>query len=813
MIHELRHAFRSFRKRPGFAVVAALTIALGIGANSAVFSLVKPMLFDPLPVERPSELVRPDVIAPATGFSISTSIPNFRDWRERSTSFTSFGLNMNESFTLTGSGTPEVLGTRLVLGDFFETLGVKPLLGRWIPADATFAGAAPEAVISWGFWQRRFGGSPDVLGRVLELDDRPFTVIGVMPRSFTFPLPTTDVYLPMGFFSNQLCWDVRDCSQGSWAIARLAPGVTIRQAQADLDRIVDGIDREEGEKVARPKLEPLTAAVVGDAAARFRLLLGAVAFVLLIACANVASLLLARGEERRREVAMRTALGAGRGALFRHLLAESLALALVGGVLGLGIAALGLKLLVPLVSPVLPQLFAQAIGLDGGVLAFTFVATAAAGILTGVLPAIRGSRADVQEAMREAGRGMAGSARQRLRSGIVVAEVALSLVLLIGAGLMVRSLSNLRHVDKGFNGENVFTAEVPLPHVRYDTKEAVLRFYDELLRRVQALPGVTAASLANIIPLGNSSWERGIWPEGVPIEQATVNSVLYHIVSPAHFDVLEIPILKGRTFTEADRDGAPLVAIIDETMAERFWPGEDPIGKRVTFESEEVPGAHEEGARIWRTVVGVAKNVRHYELETASRIQVYVPLHQSLRGMSSSMQIMAQTSGDPLRLADAVRREVRELDSDVPLADVSTMERHVDDALASTRALSDMLALFSVMAAVLAAIGLFGVLSYVVALRGREIGIRMALGARAADVLGMVARQGLMIALLGTAIGLVGAVAATRALGSALFGVAPLEPATWAAVTALLLGIAVVAAVVPALRATRVDPMRALRED
>ncbi|MGD8277356.1 MAG: ABC transporter permease [Gemmatimonadota bacterium] len=812
MQQELRHAFRSFRKRPGFAAVATLTIALGIGANSAVFSLVKPMLFDPLPVERPSELVRPDVIAP-TGFAISTSIPNFRDWREQSTSFAAFGLNMNESFTLTGSGTPEVLGTRLVLGDFFETLGVEPLLGRWIPAEATFAGAAAEAVISWGFWQRRFGGAPDVLGRVLELDGRPFTVIGVMPRSFTFPSPTTDVYLPMGFFSNQLCWDIRDCSQGSWAIARLAPGTTIGQAQADLDRIVDGIDRVEGREAARPRLEPLTASVVGDAGSRFRLLLGAVAFVLLIACANVASLLLARGEERRREVAVRTALGAGRGALFRHLLAESLALALAGGALGLGLAAIGLKLLVPLISPVLPPLFAQAIGLDRGVLAFTFLATAAAGVLTGVLPAIRGSRADVQEAMREAGRGMVGSARQRLRSGIVVAEVALSLVLLIGAGLMVRSLSNLRNVDKGFDGENVFTAEVPLPRVRYGTKEAVLRFYDELLRRVQALPGVTTASMSNIIPLGNSSWERGIWPEGVPIEQATVNSVLYHIVSPAHFDVLEIPVLQGRTFTEADRDGAPLVAIIDETMAERFWPGEDPIGKRVTFESEEAPGSHEGGARIWRTVVGVTKNVRHYELETASRIQVYVPMHQSLQGVSSSMQIMAHTSGDPLRLAAAVRREVRELDSDVPLADVSSMERHVDDAMASTRALSDMLAGFSVMAAVLAAIGLFGVLSYVVALRGREIGIRMAMGARAADVLGLVARQGLVIALLGTALGLGGAVAATRVLASALFGVTPLEPATWAAVTALLLGIAVAASLVPALRATRVDPMRVLRED
>ena len=812
MVQEIRHAFRALARRPGFTAVAAATIALGIGANTAVFSLAKPMLFDPLPVERPAELVVPDVIAPTTGFEISTAIPNFRDWRERSVSFASFGLNMGRSHTMTGSGTPEVLAVRYVLGDFFETLGIQPELGRWLAADETFEGAEPNAVLSWGFWQRRFGGRPDILGGRLLLDGRPFTVIGVMPQSFTFPSPATDVYLPMGFIAAEVCWANRDCSQGSWAVARLRPGVTIQQAQADLDRVVAGIEQEEGEAVAKPRLESLTASVAGDVAPRFRVLLGAVAFVLLIACANVASLLLARGEERRREIAVRTALGAGRGVLVRQLLTESLALAVIGGALGVGLAALGLKLLVPLVAPVMPQLFTDAIGLDGGVLAFTFVATVAAGLLTGALPAVRGSRADVQEEMKDASRGTVGVARQRLRSGIVVAEVALSLILLIGAGLMVRSLSNLRNVDKGFSGENVLTAEVPLPRIRYDTKEVTWRFYEHLARRVEALPGVTAVSFSNIIPLGGSSWERGIWPEGVSVEQATVNSVLYQMVSTAHFEVLGIPLVRGRGFAGQDREGAALVAVIDETMAERFWPGDDPIGKRVTFEAEG-DGQGGGGARIWRTVIGVARNVRHYELETPSRIQVYVPMLQSLMSWSRSMQLMVRTPGDPRLLADAVRREVRELDGDVPLAEVSTVESYVDDALASTRALSEMLAGFSVTAALLAAIGLFGVLSYMVALRGREIGIRMALGARAGDVLRMVARQGLGIALLGVGIGLVGAFAATRALGSALFGVEPVEPATWTAVTGLLLVVALAAALVPARRATRVDPIRVLRED
>jgi putative ABC transport system permease protein len=488
------------------------------------------------------------------------------------------------------------------------------------------------------------------------------------------------------------------------------------------------------------------------------------------------------------------------------------ALAAIGGALGIGLAVLGLKLLIPLVAPVMPQLFTDAIGLDGGVLAFTFVATAAAGLLTGALPAVRGSRADVQEEMKDTGRGTVGAARQRLRSGIVVAEVALSLILLIGAGLMVRSLSNLRNVDKGFSGVNVLTAEVPLPRVRYDTKEVTWRFYEDLARRVEALPGITSVSFSNIIPLGGSSWERGIWPEGVAVEQATANSVLFQMVSAAHFEVLGIPLVRGRGFSAQDREGAALVAVIDETMAERFWPGEDPIGKRVTFEAES-DGQGGSGARIWRTVIGVARNVRHYELETPSRIQVYVPMLQSLMSWSRSMQLMVRTTGDPRLLADAVRNEVRALDGDVPLAEVSTVESYVDDALASTRALSDMLTGFSVMAALLAAIGLFGVLSYMVALRGREIGIRMALGARAGDVLRMVARQGLGIALLGIGIGLVGAFAATRALGSALFGVEPVEPATWTAVTALLLVVALAAALVPARRATRVDPIRVLRED
>ena len=585
---DLRFAVRMLRKRPGFTAIAVLTIALGIAANTSIFSVVNGVLLRPLPVAEEDRLVVPNVIGPS-GFEISLSIPNFRDWREQNTTFESMGANATRSRTLTGGDRPEMVITRIILGDWFETLGVAPYLGRWIESDETWAGAEPIAVITHGFWQRHFGGSPDALGQTLVLDGETFTVVGVMPAEFVFPSANTDIFVPMGFYSERMCWEDRGCSQGSWAIGRLADGTTMGSAQADLDRIAAGITEMEGDQQAVARLESLTDAYVGDIRRQMWILMAAVGFVLLIACANVASLLLARGESRRRETALRTALGAGQGRMVRQFMTEAVVLGLAGGLLGLVLAWIGIRLLVPMLPADIPSVMQGNIGMDVNVLLFTFAAAALAGLLFGIAPAIRAARPDLNAELKEGSRGSVGKGRQRLRSGMVIAEVALSLVLLIGAGLMIQSLGELQKVDKGFEPENVFTARVQLPQIRYGDQAAAWAFYQEFIDRVEALPGATSASLSQIVPLQGNSWENFIFPEGVEFEQENGRSVLYHMITPAHFETLGISIVRGRGFDLTDREGAERVIVVDERMAEQFWPGEDPIGKRVTYETEEVP--------------------------------------------------------------------------------------------------------------------------------------------------------------------------------------------------------------------------------
>jgi predicted permease len=451
---DLRFAVRMLRKRPGFTAIAVLTIALGIAANTSIFSVVNGVLLRPLPVAEQDRLVVPNVIAPS-GFEISLSIPNFKDWREQSSTIESMGANASRSRTLTGGERPQMVTTRIILGDWFETLGVAPLLGRLIESNETWAGAEPIAVITHGFWQRHFAGSPDALGRTMVLDGETFTVIGVMPAEFVFPSADTDIFVPMGFYSERMCWDNRGCSQGSWAIGRLTDGATLESAQADLDRIAIGITEAEGEQQAVARLESLTDAYVGDIRRQMWILMAAVGFVLLIACANVASLLLARGESRRRETALRTALGAGQGRMIRQFMTESVVLGLTGGILGLVLAWIGIRLLVPMLPADIPSVMQGNIGMDLNVLLFTFVAAALAGLLFGIAPAIRAARPDLNVELKEGSRGSVGKGRQRLRSGLVIGEVALSLVLLIGAGLMIQSLGQLQKVDKGFAGSHV----------------------------------------------------------------------------------------------------------------------------------------------------------------------------------------------------------------------------------------------------------------------------------------------------------------------------------------------------------------------
>ena len=806
---DVRFALRSFSKRPGFALVAILTIAVGVGANSAIFSVVNAVLLRPVDVAEPDRIVVPDVISP-TGFSISLSIPNFTDWRERNRSFESFGAVMARSRTLTGGERAEIVRTRWVLGDFFETLGVPSAAGRTIASEETFAGAEPVAVITHGFWQRHFGGD-EALGRSLTLDDETFTVIGIMPPEFQFPDTRSEIYLPMGYFSEQLCWESRGCSQGTFAIGRLAAGATLESAQRDLDRIHAELEAEEGQPVARPVFQSLTDYFVGDIRRNLWLLMGAVAFVLLIACANVASLMLARGESRRKEVALRSALGAGQGQVVRQFLTESMVLAALGGLAGLFVAFLGIRALVPLVADSLPSVMAARIGVDTSVLAFTGVASVVAGLVFGLAPILRVSRTDLVGELRDGGHGSTRTGGGRLRSALVVAQVALSLILLIGAGLMVQSLGQLRSVDKGFSEAGIFTAEVTLPRARYGDHETRWAFFRDLKTRVENLPGVELASMTQILPLEGNSWEQGIYPEGVAIAPENVNSVLFYMVTPEHFDVFEIPMLAGRGFEPQDREDNVSVAIIDETMAERFWPGESALGKRVTFETTTNDAGETE--RLYRTVVGVVKNVRHYELENAARITIYVPFEQTGGNSTSSMKIVAKTSTDPATLGEPVRAQVVALDPEVPLAELQTMEAVVDEAMSAPRALGSLLAVFAGVALILSAIGLFGLLSYTVAQQFRDIGIRMALGASGPRLVMGVSAQALRLAVMGVVAGLAGALALTRLMEGLLFEVDPVDLGAFVGFSIFLLIVAAGAAWLPARRATRVDPAIVLRQE
>ncbi len=808
-LRDVRLGWRLFRKRPGFTATVVGTIALGIGANTAIFCIANGVLLQPLPVSKPSSLVRPRAFSPL-GSETSIPIPSFVDWRDFNRSFEYLGLNVNRRQTLTGRDNPEIIGVRWILGDFFEALGVAPALGRWIESDETWVGARPIAVLTHSLWQRSFGSDPNVLGKTISLDGESFTIVGVMPESFVFPSATTGAFVPMGLFADQMCWDDRFCSMGSWAIGKLQDGVTIESAQADMDRVTRQLAETEGQPVGTVRVESLDQAMVGDVEIRIWVLMGAVGLVLLIACANVASLMLAHGESRRREMGVRAALGASRTRVSSQFLTESLILAGVGGLVGIGIGYAAVQLMMPYVADNVPSSVLNNIRLDPTVLIFAVLTTTLAGLLFGIAPTLKTSRPDIAGLLGEGARGGVSKDRQRVKSVLVVLEVALTLVLLIGAGLMMQSLRKLEEVDKGFTEANVFTANIFLPARRYGDKEASWTFYRELLDRVEALPGATAVALANTVPLGGASWTWDVWPGGVATETENARSVLYHMVTPSYFEVLGIPTIRGRTFEHGDREGTRRVAVIDETMAEEFWPGDDPIGKQITFETEDDT---EDGERVYRTVVGVVKSVRHEELGVTSHMQVYVPMSQSLHAWSRAMVVAVKTSGNPLDITQQVRQELAALDPQIPLARIETMEGYVRNALSETLVVGGLLSIFSTAALVLAAVGLFGLISYSVAQQFREIGIRIALGGSAGNIVRLVATRGLKLTIFGVVLGVCGALATTRLMGNMLFGVDPVEPATYAVLSAFLAAVVLVATYIPARRATRIDPATVLREE
>lgn len=810
-MHELRQAVRALLRRPLFTSLTIGTLALGLGACAAVFGIVRGVLLQPLPFEDADRLVRIDAIS-SEGYGISLSVPNHMDWDRRSRVFSGFASAAGWSLTRSSDRGAEMVDARRVLGPFFDVLGIQALRGRVFSGEETLPGSESVVVLGHGFWQRAFGGDPSVIGRTIEMDGGPHMVIGVLPPGVGYPRPDVEAYLPLGPVAATLPWDIRDSSFGLEAVARLAPGITIDAAQADLARVAREIEAEEGIEPAHGELIGLADAFLGDARRALYLLLAAVGLVLLIVCANVANLFLARGEERALELGMRKALGAGTRAALRPVVYESLIIASLGGLLGIACAAAVTDALPALLPIDIPSLVIDRVGVDLPVALAILGIALTTGLLFGV-PGAGVARAPVERLLRAGRGGTASREGERLRAVLVVTQVALSVVLLVGAGLMLRSLGALLAVDKGFVSEDVLTARLRIPQGTFEERAQWLAFHDQLARSLEARPDVQIASLALLTPLAGRSWEMGATPEGVPLSHESGTSMLYNIVTPDWFAALGIPIVRGRGFEPSDRDGTTPVAIVDERLASTFWPGEDPLGKRFTFETAE-PGVHgPDAVPVYRTVVGVVPNVRHYTITEPSRIQAWVPMAQSGNVWGLGMSLAVKLRGAEAPVAEALRQEVATLRGDVALSDLRPLQGYVDDALAYSRALGSVLGAFAAAAMILAAIGIFGVLTLIVGRRTREIGIRMAIGAQPGEIRRMVAWQGLRLTLIGAVIGTAGAAFGTRILRAFLFGVQPLDPIVYLIVPPLLIVAALAAAWLPARRATRVEPATVLRAE
>jgi putative ABC transport system permease protein len=797
---DLRFGFRLLLKNATFALVAALTLALGIGANTAIFSVVNAVLLKPLPYPQPDRLAMVWLDNRRLGLKEDlTSYPNFGDWKKAGASFADMAPFTESSATLTGVDEPERLRGALVPAGFFGIIGVAPQAGRQFSEQEEQPGSDRAVILSDGLWKRKFGGSRDAIGKSLELDGRPMTIVGVMPPEFRFPSKDTELWAPLALSPQA------KAARGSfWAsvVGRLKPGARIEQAQAELDSAARRIEQEfPNMRGYGANVVPLQKQIVGNVRMALLVLAGAVAFVLLIACTNVAGLFLARVEAREREIAVRAALGAGRRRLIRQLLTESMVLAMGAGVIGLGFAVWATDALVGLAPRDLPRL--AEIGISSNVLWFTLGVTLLTGVLFGLAPAVRISRGELIESLREGGRSLAGGVRaRRMRAALVVAEFAMAVVLLAGAGLMIRSLAFLRGVDPGFRPDRLLTMRISVSSSKTPERAQIAAFYQQLIERIRALPGVREAGGIRDIFLSRTPSSAGFTIEGRAPEpeehriEATIDPV-----TPGYFTAMGVPLTRGRFFTGQDGPASPPVAIINETMARRFWPNEDPIGKRFTFGDPRPDSS-------WLRIVGVVADMRRQGLDSLARCETFEPLSQR---PSRGMNLVIRTAGDPLKLAQGVRAEVRAMDRDTPVINVTTIERLLGESMAERCFQMTLLGLFSTVALALAAIGIYCLMYHSVARRTHEIGVRIALGASARDVLALVVREGLLLAAVGVAAGLAGSFALTRALAGLLFGVTATDPVTFAGVAGMLLMVALAASLIPARRATRVDPMVALR--
>ncbi len=811
---DIRYGFRILLKKPGFTATIVLALGLGIGANTAIFSVVNAVLLRPLPFKNSERLVALRQTTTQRKDDLDfASYPNFTDWRTQNKVFEQLAVFRNVNRTLTGADQPVRLQSAIVSANIFQLLGATPSLGRAFLPEEDMPGASSYAVIlSHGLWQRRFGSDPKVLGRNLTLSGKSYTVVGVMPEGFQFPVQAepTELWITVALDAETpVDGGAPNTAQRGvgiyQVIGRLKPNVTLEQAQAEMDSIARNLEAQypdtnthQGVKII-PQLELL----VGKIRTALLVLFGAVGFVLLISCANVANLLLARATTRHKEIAIRAALGASRWRVVRQLLTESVLLGLAGGALGLLLAMWGTDLLVALSPKGLPRL--SEIGLDGRVLAFTMFVSLLTGAIFGLAPALHASKLDLTESLKEGGRsGTAGARGNRVRSLLIVTEVALALMLLVGAGLLARSFLRLQGASPGFNAEHVLALNISVPFAKYSEPQQAV-FYRQLLSRIETLPGVDAAGIVYPLPLSGDQIEVTFEVDGRPMARGERPSTEYRATSPDYFRAMSIPLLKGRGFNARDDVKSPGVIIINETLARQIFPGEDPIGKRIR------PGisvGNDEA--VMREIVGVVGDVKHQSLSSEAGAEVYVPHAQV---PFSGMTLVARTGIDPQSLAATMRNEVSKLDKDIPVYNIRTLDDYLAASVAQPRFNTLLLGIFAGVALLLTMIGLYGVISYSVTERTHEIGIRVALGAQTSDVLKLVVKQGMALALIGVGVGLAAALALTRVLASLLYGVSATDPITFTGVSLLLVAVALFACLIPARRATKVDPMIALRHE
>ena len=809
---DVQYGLRMLLKNPGFSAIAIVTLAIGIGANTALFSVINGVLLSPLPYEEPEKLVA--LYAKSKEFPRSSiSYPNFLDWQRENRSFTALAAFRADNLNLTGVGEPERLRTEMISATFFPILGVKPVLGRVFSEQEDQLGGTPVIMISEGLWKRKFGGAQDVIGKSISLNAKLYTVVGVIPGSFHYQnnnfYSNAEAFVPIAQWDEKLFRD-RRAAMGMDGVGRLKPGVSFEQANtemsaiaAHLSELYPDINRESG-----ITLVPLKQNVVGDIQPFLMVLLAAVSFVLLIACANVANLLLARSTGRTREFAIRTALGASRGRIIRQVLTESILLALAGGLFGVLVAAWGTQAVLPLLPDALPR--AEEVHLSGRVLLFTFAASLLAGLLFGMIPALKTSGTSIHETLKEGGRGGSGM-RHRTQGAIVAVEMALALVLLAGAGLMIRSLANLWNVDPGFDPNHVMNFNIAAAQPLGETPAAARVMFRRLHDAIASIPGVQAVSLTvGASPMAGDS-ELPLWLEGEPkpVSQADMKMSLFYVTQPDYLKVMKIPLKRGRFLTESDSETAPPVTVIDEEFARRFFGEKDPIGKRVNFDI----------LNSTPEIVGVVGHVKQWGLDETNdspvQAQCYFPLVQTpdslMPLLAHGLQGVARTEQRMLNDVSAIHRSVAGVNSQIVVYGTQAMTEVIADSLATKRFAMMLLGIFAVLATMLSSVGIYGVVAYIAGQRTHEIGIRMALGAGRGQVLRMMLGQAGKMALVGIAIGLVASVALTRLLSSMLFGLSTHDPLTFLSATLLLLLVAMTACIVPAWRATRVDPLVALR--